>query len=108
MAEKATPDEAGCYVDGSWGQYGIAHMIFRAKEFGYDDEEAIALASKHLDSMHGHNEGLSTDEYWLLGDYTNEAEAWLNENAAPEGFYFGWLDGEFFLQSEEWWEEEAW
>lgn len=32
---KLTPADAGCWVDGHWGQYAVAHMVNRAEELGY-------------------------------------------------------------------------
>lgn len=49
---KATAADAGCYVDGHWGQYAAAHMVSRAQEFGYDDAEVISLADRKL-AKHG-------------------------------------------------------
>lgn len=104
---KLTADDTGCYVDGHWGQYGVAHMVNRAEEFGYSDAEVIALADKHLASMGASNsEELTTDEYWTLNDASNDVEQWLNDNVAPEGYSFGWFEGEFFLWSDEQWQED--
>lgn len=103
---KASPADAGCYVDGRWGQYGTAHMIERAQEFGYSESEVIELAARHLASMGpSTSEGLTTDEYWLLADLGNNVEAWLNENVAPEGYSFGWYEGEFYLWADSQWED---
>jgi hypothetical protein len=104
--ERLRPSDAGCYVDGHWGIYGIAHMVQRAEEFGYPDAEVIDLADRHLASMGPSPEpGLSDDEYWALSEASDEVENWLNDNIAPEGYSFGWWEGEFFLWSEEQWEE---
>lgn len=108
---RAVPKDAGCYVDGHWGQYAVAHMVSRAEEFGYDNPEVIALADRHMDECtHGGitHEGiqpLTDDEHEILIDASDEVENWLNEHIAPEGYFFGWHDGEFFLQSQEWWDE---
>lgn len=105
MSRKAAPEDVGCYAEGHWGQYAGAHMIERATEFGYDDAEAVALAGRKLAEMYPHNgEPLSDDEHEALTDATDDAEAWLNANAAPDGFSFGWHDGEFYLWSNENWE----
>ena len=103
---RLTSDDAGCWVDGHWGQYAVAHMVNRAEELGYDDAEVISLADRHIASM-GRSEdpGLTDDEYGILHDASDDVEAWLNEHVAPEGHYFGWSDGKFFLGSDEWWEE---
>ena len=103
---KATPEDAGCYVDGHWGIYGVAHMVARAQEWGYGDAEVIDLASRHLASMGPSREdGLADNEDWTLTDASDEIEEWLNTNVAPEGYQFGWHEGEFFLQSDQWWNE---
>lgn len=102
----AVPADAGCYVDGSWGQYAVAHMVSRAEEFGYDQPEVIALADKHIASMgQSNSEPLTDDEHEILIEASDEVEQWLNDNVAPEGYSFGWHDGEFFLGSTEWRDE---
>src|SRR6266704_4844287 len=107
MIIKAPPSDAGCYVDGHWGQYAVAHMINRAEEFGYNNAEVIALADRHIASMGPSDApGLTVDEYWALNDASDEVEQWLNENIAPEGYSFGWHEGEFFLWNTEQWEQE--
>jgi hypothetical protein len=102
---KAAPSDAGCYVDGHWGQYATAHMIERATEFGYTDAEAEFLAHRHL-----HTCGKSTSpagmyltdtEHEVLHECAGDAEEWLNSHAAPEGYSFGWHDGEFFLRQDD-------
>lgn len=104
---RATPSDAGCYVDGHWGQYAIAHMIQRAQEFGYDDAQVIDLADRHLASMMpSGSEPLPDDEHEALICASDEVECWLNENIAPDGYSFGWYEGEFFLWSTEQWECE--
>lgn len=100
--------ETGCYVDGHWGHYAGAHMIMRATEFGYSDEQAIELAQRRLNEMFPHDgPGLDDDEYEVFSDCIDDAEAWLNDHAAPEGYSFGWFDGEFYLWSNEDWEQSA-
>jgi hypothetical protein len=106
MIIKATPADAGCYVDGHWGQYAIAHMVNRAEEFGYSDAEVIDLANRHIASIGPSTApGLSDDEYEALSQACDEVEEWLNDNVAPDGYSFGWHEGEFFLWSDEQWEE---
>lgn len=105
---KALPTDAGCYVDGHWGQYGSARMIQVAEQFGYEDVEVGAIAEKHLSSMYpSTSDTLTDDEHDILMDALDVAEQWLNEHVAPEGYSFGWHDGEYFLWSNEEWENEA-
>jgi hypothetical protein len=111
---KATPEDAGCYVNGWWGQYAGAHMIMRATEFGYDDTEAIDLASRKLVEMapntaklFGDPVGITDNEHEVLDYAADEAEQWLNDNVAPDDYSFGWHDGEFYLASVDWWDEDS-
>lgn len=95
---KATPADAGCWVDGHWGQYGAARVIEIAIAHGWDDAEADDLATRHMASIGPSDaDGLSDDEFEPYIDAAADAEAWLNENVAPEGYSFGWHNGEFFL-----------
>ena len=99
----------GCYVGGSWGQYATARMIQIASEsWGYDDHGVTLLAQRKLDSMMpSRNIELTEDEEQELSDHDDDVVNWLNENVASEGHSFGWYDGEFFYQSQEWWDEDA-
>jgi hypothetical protein len=106
MITKAFPSDAGCYVDGHWGQYAVAHMINRAEEFGYDDAEVISLADRHIASIGSDSPpGITDDEHEVMTEASDDVEQWLNENVAPDGYSFGWHEGEFFLWSTAQWEE---
>lgn len=114
---KPTPDQAGCWVEGHWGQYGVARMIEIAAEHGYRDPatempfaqpDIVEIAARKLAAMSSAAAEDITDAeeemlLWTVGD----VEGWLNANVAPEGYAFGWSDGEFFLSSTANWEEEA-
>ena len=103
---KLTPADAGCYVDGHWGQYAVAHMVNRAEEFGYDEQEVIDLADRHIAAIGPSDApGITDDEHEVLSDAADEVESWLNEHVAPEGYSFGWFEGEFYLWSQETWDE---
>jgi hypothetical protein len=116
---RATPDDAGCWIDGHWGQYGIARMIEIASLHGYVDpattppfaqQDIVEIARRHLASMGPYTEGddgISDDEHEQLSWTYDDVEAWMNDNVAPEGFSFGWHDGEFFLWSNETWADDA-
>lgn len=95
---KAEPTDAGCWVDGHWGQYAVARMVELAADHGYDDGEVVGLARRHLASA-GPSVApdLSDDEHEQLSWAADEVEAWMNEHVAPAGFYFEWSEGEFFL-----------
>lgn len=104
---QVTPADAGCYVDGHWGQYGTARVIEIAAELGYSDRDALEYARRHLASMGPSTDpGLADDEYDAMIGYADDAESWLNDHVAPAGHSFGWSDGEFFLQSADWWDQD--
>ena len=98
--------QPGCYVDGHWGQYAVAHMVNRAEEFGYDNAEVIDLADRHIAAIGPSDApGLTFDEFEALSEASDEVETWLNEHVAPEGYSFGWYEGEFYLWADTEWEE---
>lgn len=106
MTKPFAPDDAGCWVDGHWGQYGAARVVDLAITHGWNNAEANDLAARHLASMGSSSApGLTDDEWERLIDAADAAECWLNDHAAPAGHSFGWHDGEFFLASEAWWQE---
>jgi hypothetical protein len=110
MAEKlVTPDGGpGCYVEGSWGQYGTGRMIQIAVDLGYevppDDKPYFEAELKA--TQYGREANESADQQEIILSLADLAEKWLNDNA-PEGFAWGWEDGEFFFQSLTWWQEQA-
>lgn len=106
MTPRVSSDDAGCWIEGSWGQYGIARMVEIATDYGYADAEDIRIARGHLAecSIPG-SQWVTDDEVESLHDAADSIESWLNAEVAPPGYYFGWADGEFFLQSESWWDE---
>lgn len=126
--------DAGCYVDGHWGQYAVAHMIERATEFGYRDAQLEDYATRHLASMGPgsttHDDslelggccdvcgtwatdpakycsapGITDDEHEAMSEGADDVVTWLNTYAVPEGHSWGWEDGEFFLWPDETWED---
>lgn len=106
--ERLTAKAAGCWVDGHTGQYAVATMVKLAEDHGYRDDEICALAYRHLAENTPYDiPPLDDDEHEKLMDAADEVEAWMNEHLAPEGFSFGWHDGEFFLWANETWEEEG-
>lgn len=114
---KANPSDAGCWIDGHWGQYGIARMISLAALHGYVDTAAeppfatndvVDTARRHLATAGpSTSEPISDGEWTDLETACDDVEEWMNEHVAPEGFSFGWQDGEFFLESDAWWSEES-
>ena len=105
-----TSADAGCWVDGHTGQYGIARMILIAEGLGYVDEAArmpfATLDCVSLARRHYYGSDISDEEVENMHQAADDVESWLNANAAPDGYSFGWHDGEFFLQSDEWWQQD--
>ncbi len=118
--DQALPSDAGCWIDGHWGQYATARLIEIAAAHGWaddctydydkpgveDERTATELASAHLASIGpSSSAGITDSEHEYLIEASDAAEEWLNQHVAPEGFSFSWYDGEFFLWSDETWEE---
>jgi hypothetical protein len=113
---KVDPATAGCWIDGHLGQYAVPRMIEIAADHGYRDPatdppfaqpDIVDIARRKLASMGpSTSPQISDDEEEQLMWTVDDVESWMNENIAPEGYSFGWLDGEFFLGSASWWEEE--
>lgn len=83
-----TAADAGCWVDGHWGQYGSLKVIQIAQEFGLWPDETF------------------DNENEFIHEIADEAEQWMNDNVAPDGHSFGWFDGEWFLWPYETWEDQ--
>lgn len=95
--------ETGCYVGGHEGWRGVLSVIELASDHGMklSDEDHDAMA--RFDS--GDDEDGSVSDYvYSLAD---EAEAYLNDQVAEDGFSFGWHYGEFFYWSDETWAEDS-
>ena len=45
---RALPSDAGCWIDGHWGQYAVARMVAMAESYGYVDEIVAGIAHRHL------------------------------------------------------------
>lgn len=104
--KKADASHAGCWVDGHWGRYALAHMIDKASDWGYSDAEVIDIATRHLACVGPSDSPPITDDEWeIMHESADAVEQWMNENIAPEGYAFGWYEGEFYLWSASDWEE---
>ena len=88
---KATADNAGCWVDGARGWAAPIHMVDIAVERGWpitdEDQEILDLVKDRR--------GDCDRETWQ--ELCDDVESWLNDHVAPEGFSFGWHDGDFVL-----------
>lgn len=108
---RLTPDASGCWIDGSWGIYGVPQMIIIAEANGYqlsDHDRLILEAYTYgIESIKLLTETVNAGEAILMqGGIGDQVEEWLNEHIAPYGHRFGWREGEFFLMPMEWWKED--
>lgn len=103
----ATASDAGCWIDGHWGQYATARLVEIAQAHGYANDVITDIAGRHMwrceHPTADYTEGtfISDDDHETLIEASDEIEAWMNEHVAPEGYSFGWFDGEFFLSRNE-------
>jgi hypothetical protein len=101
----ASAAQAGLWVDGTGdqGYFNCSRMVLRARDHGWGNPAAIALAEREIAGGRG---TLSDAEGDALGfRYAAEAEYWLNEHVAPGGYLFGWHNFSFYLQPRAWWDE---
>lgn len=96
---KAQPTDAGCWVDGHWGWRGIGRVAEIAVGCGWPitAEDAETLAQYMSDDP------CADDCAQAMHEIADDAEDWLTDNVAPDGYSFGWHDGEFFL-----WPDGGW
>jgi len=103
---KASAKDAGCWIDGRQGQYATPTLVQIAQAHGWGQEVGEGT-DYDLSNQWIRGKELTNTEVEKVISMADEAEVWLNENVAPEGFQFGWYEGEFFLWSDEQWEDEG-
>lgn len=93
-AENLAGSENGCYVDGHWGQYAMAHMVtqFSGTVYQLSSAEEILVRRCSADYQLEPDEDLH-EQLVALAD---EAENAIN-GALADGRVAHWHDGEFFL-----------
>jgi hypothetical protein len=92
------PADAGCYIEGSWGQYGPDRVATVAEQFGLEigDDRDPRVWRELADSLEA--EGSHADENQAWERYMEAAEEIEQRlNMVTEGGYWTWEDGEFFL-----------
>ena len=104
------PEEAdscvGCWYAGHRGHYIGEAIVEEALSRGWHDEDEATIRQM-VDAY----PDLTDDQFAIWDEVVNDAEQWLNDAVAPEGYSFGWHDGEFFFQPDYWWcdgEEGGW
>lgn len=100
----------GCLANGIFGiDYQAITVLEIARGHGFthdkvpeefvDVYEDLLYSSRSIDGM----ESAILDQGGLL-DY---AVDWLNDHVAPDGYAYGFHDGDFFFQSDEWWDQDV-
>lgn len=105
---KATENVAGCWIEGSWGVYGATRLIEIAEGHGFylTDDDKLAMQYYNANENEKKVGGIMPSEYILdQGGLEDCAEEFLNTFCAPEGYFFGWYEGEFYLWDDSSWEE---
>lgn len=131
---KIAPDMAGCWISSQNGRFASAVLVeialtwpgFLKGKTALDTRRNRREARELVKAFHADHDGvltmkiyprhgepldyeITTDVFEAVigqGCLADDAEDFLN-TIAPEGYSFGWHDGEFFMQTTEWWEEAA-
>lgn len=96
--QRWSTDHAGVVIDSVHGWRALVFMVNYAASCGW------YVSAKDAELIHHAvvNE-LSDREVQHWQDLCDEVMDWMNDHLAPEEFQFGWIDGDFMLQSKEWW-----
>lgn len=88
-----TSADAGCFFDSHRGHYIIPAIIEFAREQGRD------LDDRTTDLVAQYDRDWSDDTYPYdhVIEESDAAIGWLNDNRRPDGFWWGWNDGDFGL-----------
>lgn len=89
--------ETGCIFDGHLGHYIGQEVIRLAACLGWTDSQAIFWADHYPDLP-------DRIILWVWDDAVDSAVTYLN-SLTPDGYSYGCHDGEFFLLSDEEWED---
>jgi hypothetical protein len=109
---KATADQAGCWIEDSWGHYdGIrAVMIAWDRGMPHDQDDEKIVNAYRAGVFEVLADGTEVKGQEDAGGYLNEqggmvdkAVEWLTENVAPAGFHFEWDDGLQMLECSHTW-----
>lgn len=111
---RETPKASGCWLEGSRGWRASAALVRIAHDYGMTlTEDDLAILDAYEDGTTDSltlSTGETVDPAECVigqGEMADQAEEWLNDHVAPAGYMFGWHDGEFFLWSDDQWEDES-
>lgn len=84
MVERAKASEAGCWINGANGwrmSFGIVEL---AEGAGYKPSVEFLAFRETCKSTGG-----DPATFEFIHEEADDAEAWMNDHAAPKGYYFG-------------------
>lgn len=94
-----TSGDAGCVLDGDVrGWRVVGDFVLLALDAGWEPDEGPEPVRRTVERE-------QADGYACDLSLADEAETYLNDVCAPEGYFFGWHDGSVFLWSEASWQE---
>jgi hypothetical protein len=99
--QKASVNDAGCWISGAnWGWQGTGRVVQIAVGLGWPitADDVVTLDQYMSDTF---DPDSSVPE--AMDDMHRDAESWLTDNVAPEGYSFGWVEGDFCLASDASW-----
>jgi hypothetical protein len=107
---RETDASRGCWLESCRGWRAMSALVFVAHEYGmtltFDDLDILAAYEA------GQEEITLDGQVYIVpelvsgqGELADQAEDWLNDHVASDGYSFGWSDGEFFYQPSDWWED---
>jgi hypothetical protein len=121
MAAKITPADAGCWIDeiNGWESNVIAAEIAMSLGWlkGRDRSETMYLRGEIRAIIRAYRNGSDTARFHAVeiddvpdqvinqAGITDQATDYL-DTLAPEGYAFGWHEGNLFLMSDEWWQQQ--
>ncbi len=100
---KLKAPEVGVLISGHAGRYGATELIRLAQEYGFGlDTSDSNCVARYEDGEFDPTGELDETILWISED----AEDFLNDHVAEEGYMFSWYEGEFYYQPMLWWTED--
>jgi hypothetical protein len=98
VIERATPDMAGCWIDGARGWRAVPYAVRIAHRYGWPLSAHDGSILDRYES--GDQQETGPYDHESVSEMCNDATEWLSQNVAPLGYRFEWHDGDLMLWSE--------
>jgi hypothetical protein len=100
-----TIESVGCIVSSDEGYYMAKRIIEFAQDHGFSlcDDDAVRLRFMYDSECDRATRDDCTNHVLSTGGILDDAVAHLNREVAPGGTYFDVYEGDFMLQTTEWW-----